>query len=208
MTLDSLPTRGHVTGTVLIPQPRMVNGHPVLTNMRPELDPQLVADKARELLALEQQQGPRVFAEEVADILLAPEPDPVEIAALRCDEVAFLAWNATKYLLEHSGLVIRERIRRRQHQEANATRRFQVEINREQRILKAIVEGIRARNGRLPNERNPKRRAERRLVQENLKGDVPKGRFIEILREEEELAQQIKRDQKRARAQARKNRGR
>lgn len=206
MTLDSVLTK-EPTQTVSAHLPHSANGNPRLNSNRPKgPDPALVSAKAQELLAFESANGPRAFAEEVADILLAPDPDPVEIAALRSEEVAFLAWNATKYLLEHSGAVLRTR--RRGSQEANATKRFQVEIRREERLLEAIVNGIRARRGQLPAQRNPKRRAERRLVQENLKGDVPKGRFIELLREEQEISERVERDQKRARAEARKKRRR
>lgn len=207
MTLDSVLYR-EPTATVSARPIESANGHPRLNSDRPKgPDPALVAAKAQEFIAFEATHGGHAFAEElVVEILLAPEPDPVELAALRSEEVAFLAWNATKYLLDHSGAVLRSR--RRGSRAALSTERFRAAINRENRIFKQVVDGTRAKRGILPNERNVRRRAERRLVQENLKGDVPKGRFIEIYREEQELADQIARDQKRARAEARKKRRR
>lgn len=170
---------------------------------RPEPpEPALVAAKITELLDIERTLGSREFAEALADNIM--EPDPVETAAFRSDELAALSLAGAIYLIDHSNEVLRDR--RRSSRQAHETRRFQMEVGRERRVLAHIVDGIRAKAGILPNQPNLRRRAERRLVQENLKGDVPKGRFIELLREEQEAEEQRKRDAKRARAAARKAR--
>lgn len=175
----------------------------MLTKERPAPpDPALVAAEVQRLLALEQEQGPRVFAEALADNIM--EPDPIETAAFRSDELAGLSHIAATYLIEHSNEVLRGR--KRGSRQAYDTRRFQMAVGLERRRLAAVIEGIRARRGILPNQYNIRRRAERRLVQENLKGPVPQGRFIEILREEEEAKKERDRDAKRARAKAKKAR--
>jgi hypothetical protein len=172
-----------------------------LTTQPPDpISAEEVSAKIQELLELERERGSREFAEALADNIM--EPDPVETAAFRSDELAFLSYTGARYLIDHSNEVLRDR--RRGSRQAHDTRRFQMEVGRERRILESIVNGIRAKKGMLPNQPNIRRRAERRLVQENLKGPVPQGRFIELLREEEEREQQRKRDAKRARAQARK----
>lgn len=163
--------------------------------------PAEVAAKIAELQALSQA-DPEAFSSALATNVL--EPDPVETAAFRSEELVFESALAAKYLIEHSNEVLRHR--RRGSRKAFDTRVFQMKVGQERRRLDAIVAGIHARNGRLPTQPNPRRRAERRLVQENLKGPVPKGRFIELLNEEVEKEKQAKRDRKRARAQARKQR--
>lgn len=161
-----------------------------------------VAAKIQELQLLEQS-NPAQFAEALADNIM--DPDPVETAAFRSDELAYFSLSGARYLIEHSNEVLKRR--RRGSRAQFDTRRFQMSVGRERRILGSIVDGIRAKNGMLPNAPNPRRRAMMRLWNENMAGPVPAGRFRVLLDEETERDAQSKRDQKRLRKEAKRASG-
>lgn len=163
------------------------------------VDPGVTRAKIEELKALEQR-DPNAFAEALADNIM--EPDPVETAAFRSEELAFLAFNASKYLIDHANVMKRQR--RRGSRLQVRTDVFIQKVGRERRVLQARVDGLRAERGILPNAPNPRGRAMRRLWNEAMRGPVPEGRWRELLDEEAQRDRDKKRDQKRARAQAKK----
>lgn len=145
---------------------------------------------------------PRAFAEAVADNIMDPVTE--ETAALRSDELAPKTLIAVRFLIDHT-----LNATKRPPKGSDAERRrnhFLTSVNRERRVLEMIVAGIRAKNGVLPNAPNPRARALQRLANENLAGDVPRGRFRDLLNEEEELVRARKREAKQARRDARKGR--
>ena len=159
-----------------------------------------VQAKIKELDALEVR-DPLEFAEALADNIM--ETDPIETLAFRSDELAFKSLKAARYLLDHSGAVLQRR--RRGSREQQATREFMNRVGAERRLLESIVNGIRAKKGLNPNAPNPRQRALRRLATENLKGDVPRGRFRELMIEEQEIDRERKAEAKRERRQARRD---
>lgn len=156
--------------------------------------PEQVAEKIRELIDLEARDR-NGFAEALADNIM--DPDPVETAAFRSDELAFQALAAARYLIENSQVIMRQR--RRGTAAKRGTENFIQQVGRERRILENIVNGMRAKKGMLPNAPNPRQRALRRLATENLKGDVPMGRFRDLIEEEIQADRDRKKEQKRAR---------
>lgn len=174
----------------------------VMTKERPSTpsapEPGLVASKIAELQALELRDR-NGFAELLADNIM--EPDEVETAAFRSDELAFQSLAAARYLIDNANAVMRRR--RRGSAEQRGTERFIQAVGRERRILENIVNGLRAKKGMLPSAPNPRQRALRRLATENLKGDVPQGRFRELVLEEVEVDKERKRREKKERQAAR-----
>lgn len=79
-------------------------------------------------------------------------------------------------------------------------------VGHERRLLELRVNGIRAEKGLLPNAPNPRQRALRRLASENLAADVPKGRFRQLVEEEQEVDRERKRAAKKQRQQERRER--
>ena len=150
-----------------------------------------VQAKIKELDALEVR-DPLEFAEALADNIM--EPDPIETSAFRSEELVFKSYKAARYLIDHSGAVLNRR--RRGSKEQQATREFMNRVGQERRLLEYIVNGLRASKGLTPNAPNPRQRALRRLATENLKGDVPRGRFRELVIEEQEVDRERKRQQK------------
>lgn len=163
----------------------------------------LVQAKIKELDALEVR-SPVEFAEALADNIM--EPDPIETQAFRSEDLAFKSLKAARYLIDHSGAVMKHR--RRGSKQQQATREFMNRVGQERRLLEYIVNGIRAAKGQIPNAPNPRQRALRRLATENLKGDVPRGRFRELMIEEQEIDKERKRqaklEQKQRRQEAKK----
>lgn len=167
----------------------------------PVADPAEVAAKIEEFVALEAT-DPTSFAEALADNIM--EPEPAETAAFRSEELAFKSLNATKYLIENTRSVLARR--RRGSEQQRRTEGFLQKVNYERRLLENIVNGLRAQRGLLPNAPNPRRRAERRLVNENLAGDVKRGRIRELIEEEKAIDAEKKKQAKKARQQARRER--
>lgn len=164
-------------------------------------DPAAVEAKVRELLKLEAS-DPTSFAESLADNIM--EPDPVETAAFRSEQLVFKSYAASRYLIENAKAVIARR--RRGSERKRATEHYMHKVGYERRILENICNGLRAQKGLLPNAPNPRRRAERRLVNENLAGDVKKGRIRELIEEEKAIDAEKKKQAKKARQAARKER--
>lgn len=73
------------------------------------------------------------------------------------------------------------------------TAAFQNMVGQERQLLRRVLSGLKAQRGFPDNAPNPRRRAMNRLVTENMRGDVPKGRFRELLEEEEERDREAKR---------------
>jgi hypothetical protein len=141
----------------------------------------------------------REFASAVADNVL--EPDPAETEALRSDALILKSLSACEQLLARTEQDLRRR--RRGSAERRRTLHFFEAVGRERRLLERIVAGRRAEKGILPNAPNPRQRALRRLADENLKGDVPQGRFRDVLEEEKERDRARLAAEKEARRQAR-----
>jgi hypothetical protein len=157
-----------------------------------------VTAKTRELVELEKRDR-NAFAEALADNIM--EPDPIETDAFRSDELAFQSLAAARYLIDNANSVMNRR--RRGSREQRGTERFLQMVGRERRILENVVNGIRARKGMLPNAPNPRQRALRRLATENLAGDVPRGRFRDLVIEEQQVDKDRKYREKKERQAAR-----
>jgi hypothetical protein len=165
---------------------------------QPVADPAQVAETTRRFLELHARDA-TAFAEALADNVM--EPDLVETAAFRSEELAFYSLAATRYLIENARSVLARR--RRASTEKARTEGFMQKVGHERRLLELRVNGIRAEKGMLPNAPNPRQRAMRRLASENMAADVPKGRFRQLFDEEVEVDKQRKRDAKKQRQQER-----
>lgn len=163
------------------------------------IDPTEVEAKIREFEALELR-DPAEFREALATNIM--EPDPVETLAFRSETLAWKALASARELIEQAqSFQARDRKGSRTRRGRDA---FIQKVGRERRILQMRVDGFRAEKGILPNTPNPRRRAEKRLWSEAMKGEaIPAGRWREILTEEIEKDKQRKRDQKKARQAAR-----
>ena len=173
-----------------------------MTTTRPEppvVDPAEVQRLVVQLTALEAQ-NPRAFAESLADNIM--EPDPAETLAFRSEELVAKSLVAARYLIDNTNSVMASR--RRGTDLHKRTELFRNAVGRERRLLQSILDGMRARDGVLPTAPNPRGRAMRRLVNENLVGDVPKGRFRELVIEETENDKAKRAAAKEARKKARK----
>lgn len=173
-----------------------------LMTSRPDApSPSDVSAKITELTALEAA-DPTTFAEAFADNVA--EPDPVETAAFRSDELAFKSFAAAQYLIDRTNETVRRY--RNQSDKQRASIAFGHKVARERRILENIVNGIKARNGILPAAPNPRRRAKDRLWNEAMKGGVlPPGLWRQLLEEEIEKDRARKKAAKIARREMRRS---
>lgn len=168
-----------------------------------EPDPQEVADAIAYLSGLENVP----YAESLADNIM--DPDPVETAAFRSPELAKRSLAASEHLLDDVNARLRRGAPAGESAKSFERRAgyFRQNVGIERRLLRAIVDGQRAARGIVPNAPKPRGRAMRRLAQLNLAGDVPKGTYARLVREETAIDQQKaaakKEEQRRAKNAAR-----
>ena len=161
--------------------------------------PDEVADLIEHFTGLSDDRYARALAQNIA------KPVPEETAAFRSRELAVRTDAAGRYLRSSGaakithGLVGQEPdLAKKRHGIAH----FLAKVHREQALVASIITEMDAQKGILRNAGNPRRRAERRLWQENMAGDVPKGRYRELL-EEEKAAEVERRRQAKAASRAR-----
>lgn len=110
------------------------------------------------------------YAESLADCVM--DPDPVEQAAFRSDPLAERSLAAAIFLIEN----VNAQIRRNEGESAagwkHRAEHFRSRVGMERRLLGTVVDGIYARQGRIKNAPNPRRRAQERLVNLVLKGET------------------------------------
>lgn len=154
-------------------------------------------DGVADLIAMFAAESDDRFAQALADCIMDPVAD--EVAAFRSPELVARSAVAAKYLIDHVNTVMRTRagadasnkdLRRR-------TEVFRNKVGRERAILATIINEAEARKGIIRNAYNPRRRAEKRLYQLALQGDVPAGTAQRLLAEEQERAVEIKREARR-----------
>lgn len=165
---------------------------------RPTVDPTDLVQHVRRLLLLTDD---RAYAQALADSIMDPIAE--EQAAFRSPELAQRSLVATRFLIDDVNAAIQRKADESTKSWRSRADHFRNRVGMERRLLEAIVDGLRAQRGILPAQPNPKARAMRRLWSENMAGDVPKGRYRELL----ELEQQADADraarQKEERKQAR-----
>lgn len=128
------------------------------------------------------------------------KPLPEETAAFRSRDLAVRTEVACKHLISTNAAKIQHvlvgtetDVVKKRGQVAH----FISKVRRELALVQSIITEADAQKGILRNAGNPRRRAERRLWQENMAGDVPKGRFRELLQEEEQKEVERRRAAKR-----------
>ena len=91
-------------------------------------------------------------------------------------------------------------IKRREGEGAKALQHrtiyYKDRVGRERNILKSILRGEKAKRGILDVAPNPRARAMERLVSINMRADIPKGLFAQLVAEEEEKVRAAKRKAK------------
>jgi len=139
------------------------------------------------------------YSEALADNIMDPPegaPYDEETQAFRTAALIDRTYAAAVYLLDHVNVILGH-AERDERYKAVRRKAFRAKVERELRILRPIKDAEDARRHVEARRPNPRRRAERRLVQLNLKGDVPKGMFNQLLAEEEEKEREARREQKR-----------
>lgn len=131
------------------------------------------------------------YSDEMARVVISPEredPDGTLIAAFRSAELVNRSVVAADFLVARTNTVMRELSPEDASNKAKQAGRaaFRDKIGRERSILRNILNGLKAQRGILDNAPNPRRRAQERLAQLNLKGDVPQGTFNRLLEEEKQ----------------------
>ncbi|MFB7890406.1 hypothetical protein ACFCZ3_20370 [Cellulosimicrobium cellulans] len=153
-----------------------------------------------ELSALTDNDFARALGENLTD------ENPVETAAFRSPELVQRTAIAARHLVAQTATTIKRRSDESNSAWQARAKRFRLLAEREQAVCTTIINGFRAQNGVLPNAPQPRSRALRRLAREN------PVRFLEILREEQEIDReknrQKKEEQKRRRLEERRGRGR
>lgn len=148
----------------------------------PEPDPQEVTELIEQFQGYPDQQ----YAEALADNVM--DPDPVETAAFRSEQLAQRSLVAARYLIDN----VNNQLRRKEGESGKAwaarAEHYRTRIGMERRLLETIVAGLRARAGIVPNAPNPRGRAMRELARRHPQ------EYLALVREEQE------RDQERARA--------
>jgi hypothetical protein len=122
------------------------------------------------------------FQQSLADCIM--DPDDLEQAAFRSEQLAFRSLAAAKTLIEQTNrLLVRKQGESTKGWQVR-TEHFRTRVGMERRILQTITDGIRARDGFVASAPNPVQRAMRRLAQLNRAGDVPKGTIYRLVEEE------------------------
>lgn len=142
---------------------------------------------------------PRAFTQQIADNVM--EPVRAETMALRSPELVNKTMVAVRSLLEETSTAHRKV--RKGSEEERRRNFFLAQVSRERRMLEVVISGLRAQGFNLPPAENPRKRAMVRLANENLRGDVPRGRFRDLLNEEQEITRERKRAAKKERAELR-----
>lgn len=124
----------------------------------------------RQLAGLSEQ----TFTDSLADCIA--DPDPVEQAAFRGEQLAFRSLNACRYLIDHVNTTIRKKESESGSEWRARAEHFRSIVGRERRLLEYIVAGIRARQGILPAAPNPRARAKDELARRH------PGEYLAILR--------------------------
>ncbi|MFD0352997.1 hypothetical protein ACFVHW_04495 [Streptomyces sp. NPDC127110] len=158
-----------------------------------EPDPQAVTAKIAELRKLANPQ----FAAALAAFIATAEDDHVTGYAIRSPELARKARRLLPRLVEDPDRYLEAPAGESSNQYHERLRRFRVAAEREGMLLYYVTAGMVARRGHRPPEPNPRARARRRLADE-----FPE-RFLELLREEQELDAERAEEQARERAAAR-----
>lgn len=165
----------------------------------PAPHPDEVADLIEHFTGLSDDRYARALAQNIA------KPVPEETAAFRSHELVVRTDAACKFLISTNAAKITHAL---VGQETDVAKKrgqvahFIAKVRREQALVASIITEMDAQKGILRNAGNPRRRAERRLWQENMAGPVPKGRGRELL-EEENAAEVERRRQAKAEARAR-----
>lgn len=166
----------------------------------PKVDPGELAEMIEELSALTDEQFTRALGRNLTD------EDPVETAAFRSPELVQRTAIAARHLVAQTATTLKRRSDESNSAWQARAKRFRLVAEREQAVCTTIINGLRAQSGVLPNAPQPRSRALRRLAREN------PVRFLEILREEQEIDReknrQKKAEQKRRRLEERRARGR
>lgn len=147
-------------------------------------DPAEVQATVANLTELPDQQ----FAEALADCVM--DPDPVEQAAFRSDDLALRALVAARYLIDNVNATIRQRADESGKAWALRAEHYRNRIGMERRLLESIVAGIRARDGQIMAAPNPRGRAMRRLAEKHPQ------EFLELVRDEQEAVAERRRAEK------------
>lgn len=154
-------------------------------------DPAAVAEVLADLAELDDEG----FADALADCIM--RPDPVEQAAFRSPQAAERSLIAARYLIDNVNSTIRKNDGESDGSWRHRAEHFRNRVGMERRMLQAIVDGLRAQQGRLPNAPNPRARAREVLARRHPQ------EYLSILRELEEAERQRKREAKAAAKAAR-----
>lgn len=131
-----------------------------------------------------------------------PTPEKVRYLeeAFRSDELAFQTRAALRSMIDSANAQINDRSKTAE--QARRAEQFRNRVGYERRILDQVCAGIQARTGVLPNQPNPRQRAFEALAKE-----CPV-RYLELLREKQDEAQERARIEKEKRKEAARGRKR
>lgn len=148
-----------------------------------------------ELSALNENRFMRAVSENLHD------ENPVETAAFRHPDLVFRTQAALRALLDQTNTQLRRREGETNKEWRRRAEHFRTIVGRERRLVETIITGLRAQRGIEFAAPNPRARAFRRLAREN------PVRYIQLVREEEDLDRRKAAEVKAARQKARRGQG-
>lgn len=163
---------------------------------RPVADQPLIDEVVESLRLLVDEEQ---FAQTLADSIMSPvktKMDAAVVAAFRDDRLINRSVIAANYLIARANNDMKKKKAPPGEDPREVERRRLAYIDmvgRERQILKDILKGIKARKGILDMSPNPRARAAERLVSLNMRADIPKGMFAQLVEEEEEKVRAQKR---------------
>jgi len=157
------------------------------------IDDAAVTDLIGQLSALDD----RAYAEALADCVMDPEPH--EQAAFRSEALAVRSLAGARYLIDNVNSAIRRRDGESNRAWQARAEHFRNRVGMERRLLDAIVVGIRARAGLLPNQPNPRGRAMRELAR------LHPVEFLALVRAEQERDHRRRQEERARRRHLRKS---
>lgn len=167
----------------------------------PNVDPVLLDRTITQLQALTDQ----AYAQSLADCVV--DPEPVEHAAYRSDELAERSLAAAVFLVNTTNSLMKNGPSRDDPAWVHRTQHFLNRIGMERRLLGTIVDGMYARQGRVKNAPNPRRRAQERLWNLVMSGRPVDPQTPALLMADEEAKEKVRKAQDKARRKAARVRG-
>ncbi len=158
--------------------------------------PQVVYPPAVQRYITEYEQLPEnEFRDVLADALF--DENPVELAALHSDALVERTFYATIHLINNANNTLYRKVGENDRQHEARVRQFRDVVGVERRRAQALVENLRARQGRASNAPSPRARAARELQRRHAKEYVELVRHFRDEIQQEEAARKAERKRQR-----------